>query len=170
MSSGGEIGEVAIAGPDPRILAVVNEATGPLRARDVGEVLDHELLRKNIEGTRAKLKRLAKPDILTEVDTGSFTLARPVPVDTERPDVVPEDGDDVVQRGIVLRIRLRAVELGRRERPPLLPVEVHVQTGVSAGGVSWPDIGRPLPGDAAITCRSTVNSASSTARSAAARR
>ncbi|MFE1407810.1 hypothetical protein ACFW5D_30130 [Streptomyces sp. NPDC058770] len=59
--------------PDyPRILTVFNEATGPLRARDVCEALDHELLPKNIEGTRAKLKRLVKLDILTEVDNGSF--------------------------------------------------------------------------------------------------
>ncbi|AZS75024.1 hypothetical protein DDE74_32550 [Streptomyces lydicus] len=60
--------------PDyPRILTVFNEATGPLRARDVCQALDHELLPKNIEGTRAKLKRLVKLDILTEVDVGSFT-------------------------------------------------------------------------------------------------
>ncbi|MFD3471249.1 hypothetical protein ACFWWM_33825, partial [Streptomyces sp. NPDC058682] len=60
--------------PDyPRILAVFNDAAGPLRARDVCEALDHELLPKNIEGTRAKLKRLVKLGILTEVDTGSFT-------------------------------------------------------------------------------------------------
>ena len=60
--------------PDyPRILAVFNEATGPLRARDICEALDHELLPKNIEGTRAKLKRLVKLDILTEADAGSFT-------------------------------------------------------------------------------------------------
>ncbi|WP_329460663.1 hypothetical protein [Streptomyces sp. NBC_01497] len=60
--------------PDhPRILGVFNEATGPLRARDVCEALDHELLAKNIEGTRAKPKRLVKLDILTEVDTGHFT-------------------------------------------------------------------------------------------------
>ncbi|WP_406109915.1 hypothetical protein [Kitasatospora purpeofusca] len=60
--------------PDyPRILAVFNEATAPLRAREVCEALDHELLPKNIEGTRAKLKRLVKLDILTEVDAGSFT-------------------------------------------------------------------------------------------------
>ncbi|MFG2873907.1 hypothetical protein ACGFYU_02660 [Streptomyces sp. NPDC048337] len=60
--------------PDyPRILAAFNEATSPLRARDVCEALDHELLPKNIEGTRAKLKRLVKLDILAEVDTGSFT-------------------------------------------------------------------------------------------------
>ncbi|MFE9399353.1 hypothetical protein [Streptomyces flavidovirens] len=42
--------------PDyPRILAVFNDTTGPLRARDVCEALDHELLAKNVEGTRAKL-------------------------------------------------------------------------------------------------------------------
>ncbi len=60
--------------PDyPRILGVFNDVTGPLRARDVCEALDHELLPKNIEGTRAKLKRLVKLSILTEVDVGSFT-------------------------------------------------------------------------------------------------
>ncbi|MFB6614667.1 hypothetical protein ACFCV9_10695 [Streptomyces sp. NPDC056367] len=60
--------------PDyPRILSVFNDATGPLRARDICEALDHELLPKNIEGTRAKLKRLVKRDILTEADVGSFT-------------------------------------------------------------------------------------------------
>ncbi|MFG2858420.1 hypothetical protein ACGFZ9_49130 [Streptomyces mirabilis] len=59
--------------PDyPHILAVFNEATGPLRARDVCEALDHELLPKNIENTRAKLKRLVKLNILTEDDAGSF--------------------------------------------------------------------------------------------------
>ncbi|WP_329201846.1 MULTISPECIES: hypothetical protein [unclassified Streptomyces] len=60
--------------PDyPRILAVFNDATSPLRARDVCEALNHELLPKNIEGTRAKLKRLVKLGILTEADTGTFT-------------------------------------------------------------------------------------------------
>ncbi|MFI6585941.1 hypothetical protein [Embleya sp. NPDC050493] len=60
--------------PDyPRILNVCNDADGPLRARDVCEALDHQPLPKNIEGTRAKLKRLVKLDLLTEVDTGSFT-------------------------------------------------------------------------------------------------
>ncbi|MFJ8970021.1 hypothetical protein [Streptomyces anulatus] len=60
--------------PDyPRILAVFNDTTGPLRAKDVCESLDHELLPKNIEGTRAKLKRLVKLGVLTEADTGIFT-------------------------------------------------------------------------------------------------
>ncbi|MFF8918852.1 hypothetical protein ACF08M_37495 [Streptomyces sp. NPDC015032] len=50
-----------------------NEATGPLRARDVCQALGHDLLPKNIEGTRAKLKRLVKLGILTEADSGHFT-------------------------------------------------------------------------------------------------
>ncbi|MGW4518811.1 hypothetical protein ACWEO4_44605 [Streptomyces sp. NPDC004393] len=59
--------------PDhPRILAAFNESPSPLRAKDVCQVLAHELLPKNIEGTRAKLKRLVKLGILTEADTGDF--------------------------------------------------------------------------------------------------
>lgn len=63
------------AGPQPVVCwgVGVKEATGPLRARDVCEALDHDLLPKNIEGTRAKLKRLVNLDVLTEIDTGSFT-------------------------------------------------------------------------------------------------
>ncbi|MGA5069092.1 hypothetical protein ACPB9E_35890 [Streptomyces exfoliatus] len=61
--------------PDyPRILAVFNDTTGPLRARDLCEALDHELLPKNIEGTRAKLKRLVKLDILIECDACQRSL------------------------------------------------------------------------------------------------
>ncbi|GGJ63292.1 hypothetical protein [Streptomyces brasiliensis] len=60
--------------PDyPRILAAFNHATGPLRARDVCQALGHELLPKNVEGTRAKLKRLVKLGILVEANTGNFT-------------------------------------------------------------------------------------------------
>ncbi|MFI6063525.1 hypothetical protein [Streptomyces sp. NPDC051286] len=63
--------------PDyPRILAVFNEATRPLWAREVCEALGHEQLPKNIEGTRAKLKRLVKLDVLTEADAGNFTRKR----------------------------------------------------------------------------------------------
>lgn len=59
--------------PDyPRILAAFNHATGPLRPKDVCETLGHEPLPKNVEGTRAKLKRLVKLRILTEADTGNF--------------------------------------------------------------------------------------------------
>uniref|UniRef100_A0AAU2VK28 Uncharacterized protein n=1 Tax=Streptomyces sp. NBC_00008 TaxID=2903610 RepID=A0AAU2VK28_9ACTN len=73
--------------PDyPRILAVFNEAASPLRARDVCEALDHGLLPKNIEGTRAKLKRPVKLDVLTEVDVGSFTRKQQ---STERRDQQP---------------------------------------------------------------------------------
>jgi hypothetical protein len=60
--------------PDyPRILDAFNQTTEPLRAKDVCEALGHELLPKNVEGTRAKLKRLVKLGILTEADTGNFT-------------------------------------------------------------------------------------------------
>ncbi|MFF9690500.1 hypothetical protein [Streptomyces sp. NPDC014623] len=60
--------------PDyPRILSVFNDASRPLRAREVCVALGHEQLPKNIEGTRAKLKRLVKLNILTEADAGSFT-------------------------------------------------------------------------------------------------
>ncbi|MFC9706029.1 hypothetical protein ACFTWD_35650 [Streptomyces sp. NPDC056943] len=60
--------------PDyPRTLAVFNEATGPLQAKDVCQALGRELLPKNIEGTRVKLKRLVRLDILAEADTGNFT-------------------------------------------------------------------------------------------------
>lgn len=61
--------------PDyPRILTVLNRATGPLRARDVCQALGHELLPKNIEGTRAKLKRLVKLGLLAEAESGNFTM------------------------------------------------------------------------------------------------
>ncbi|AJC60696.1 hypothetical protein [Streptomyces sp. 769] len=60
--------------PDyPHILAAFNESTAPLRAKDACQALGHELPPKNVEGTRAKLKRLVKLGILTEADTGCFT-------------------------------------------------------------------------------------------------
>ncbi|QXE38077.1 hypothetical protein KQY30_31450 [Streptomyces sp. GMY02] len=59
--------------PDyPRILAVFNETTGSLRATDICRALGHEVVPKNIEGTRAKLKRPVRLGILTEADTGCF--------------------------------------------------------------------------------------------------
>jgi hypothetical protein len=59
--------------PDyPRILALFNETTRALRAKDVCDALDHEPLPKNVEGTRAKLKRLVKLGLLIEADTGIF--------------------------------------------------------------------------------------------------
>ncbi|UXX97390.1 hypothetical protein N7U49_47130 [Streptomyces sp. AD2-2] len=64
--------------PDyPRILAVFNHASGPLRVKYVCEALGHDLLPKNVEGTRAKLKRLVKLGILAptsaETDINSRT-------------------------------------------------------------------------------------------------
>jgi hypothetical protein len=59
--------------PDyPRILDAFNQTTGPLRAKDVCEALGRELLPKNVEGTRAKLKLLVRLGLLTEADTGNF--------------------------------------------------------------------------------------------------
>ncbi|MFI9047461.1 hypothetical protein [Streptomyces sp. NPDC053427] len=55
-----------------RILAVFNEETGTLRAKDVAQALGHELLPRNVKGIRAKLKHLVKIGVLTEADTGSF--------------------------------------------------------------------------------------------------
>ncbi|WP_331737104.1 hypothetical protein OG520_44065 (plasmid) [Streptomyces sp. NBC_00984] len=60
--------------PDyPRILTVFNDTTGPLRARDICQALDFELLPKHIERTRAKMKRLVTLGILTEVEPGTFS-------------------------------------------------------------------------------------------------
>ncbi|MFD3782318.1 hypothetical protein [Streptomyces sp. NPDC058612] len=60
--------------PDyPRILAIFNDTTGPLRARDICQVLDFELLPKHIERTRAKMKRLVTLGILTEAEPGTFS-------------------------------------------------------------------------------------------------
>ncbi|MDG9711351.1 hypothetical protein [Streptomyces sp. DH10] len=92
--------------PDyPRIVAVFNEVTGPLRARDVFEALDHELLPKNIEGTRAKLKRLLKLGILTEVDVSSLTRKQQPP-EAPRPAALPNPRPEA---DISSRIPLRGI-------------------------------------------------------------
>ncbi|MFD4413540.1 hypothetical protein ACFVXW_22450 [Streptomyces sp. NPDC058251] len=60
--------------PDyPRILAVFNDTTGPLRARDICQALDFELLPKHVERTRARMKRLVTIGILTEAEPGTFS-------------------------------------------------------------------------------------------------
>ncbi|MFE9826501.1 hypothetical protein ACFYSH_30960 [Streptomyces sp. NPDC005791] len=60
--------------PDyPRIVAAFNDATGPLRARDICQTLDFGLLPKHIERTRAKMKRLVTLGILTETEPGTFS-------------------------------------------------------------------------------------------------
>ena len=65
--------------PDyPRILAVFDETAGPLRAKGVCRALGRELLPKDIEGTRVKLKRLVRLGIIAEAYTGNFTK-RPRP-------------------------------------------------------------------------------------------
>ncbi|MGW4103088.1 hypothetical protein [Streptomyces sp. NPDC004976] len=60
--------------PDyPRILAVFNDAAGPLRARDICEALDFELLPKHVERTCAKMKRLVTLGVLAEAEPGTFS-------------------------------------------------------------------------------------------------
>ncbi|MGW1540755.1 hypothetical protein ACWCPM_11015 [Streptomyces sp. NPDC002309] len=60
--------------PDyPRILAVFNDTTGPLRARDICQALDFELLPKHVERTRARMKRLVTIGILTEAEPDTFS-------------------------------------------------------------------------------------------------
>ncbi|WP_406470191.1 hypothetical protein [Streptomyces sp. NBC_01615] len=60
--------------PDyPRILAVFIDTTGPLKARDICQALDFELLPKHVERTRAKMKRLVTLGILTETEPGTFS-------------------------------------------------------------------------------------------------
>ncbi|WP_316770387.1 hypothetical protein [Streptomyces sasae] len=60
--------------PDyPRILAVFNATTGPLRARDICQALDFELLPKYVERTRTKMKRLVTIGILIEAEPGTFS-------------------------------------------------------------------------------------------------
>jgi hypothetical protein len=48
-----------------------------MRARDLCLALDLPLLRKNVENTRAKLKRLVSLGILTETEPGLFAQPRP---------------------------------------------------------------------------------------------
>ncbi|MFC9428432.1 hypothetical protein [Streptomyces sp. NPDC056987] len=60
--------------PDyPRILAVFNDTSGPLRARDICQALDFELLLKHVERTRNKMKRLVTLGILSEAEPGTFS-------------------------------------------------------------------------------------------------
>jgi hypothetical protein len=60
--------------PDyPRILAVFNDTTGPLQARDICQAPNFELLPKHVERTRAKMKRLVTIGILTEAEPNTFS-------------------------------------------------------------------------------------------------
>lgn len=62
--------------PVPKRPAFEDAAAG-LRAKDLCESLDAGLEPKQIEGMRAKLKRLVSRGILTEPEPGLFTLPRP---------------------------------------------------------------------------------------------
>lgn len=57
-----------------QILTVLGTSTTGMRAKDICLALDIEPLHKNVEGTRAKLKRLVNRKILTESEDGIFIL------------------------------------------------------------------------------------------------
>ncbi|MFC5821017.1 hypothetical protein [Nonomuraea harbinensis] len=60
-----------------QVLTLVTSAGQPTRARDLCLALDLPLERKNIEDTRAKLKRLVNLGILMETEPGLFAQPRP---------------------------------------------------------------------------------------------
>lgn len=57
-----------------QILTVLGTATAGMRAKDICLALDIEPLHKNVEGIRAKLKRLVNRKLVTESETGIFAL------------------------------------------------------------------------------------------------
>jgi hypothetical protein len=57
-----------------QILTVLGASATGMRAKDVCLALDIEPLHKNVEGTRAKLKRLVSRKLVVESETGIFTL------------------------------------------------------------------------------------------------
>lgn len=60
-----------------QILAALEHAGDGLRAKELCQTLDTGLEPKQVEGMRAKLKRLVGRGILTEPEPGLFTLPRP---------------------------------------------------------------------------------------------
>lgn len=60
-----------------QIMAVFAEASTPLRARNVCEVMDLDLMPNNINNVRIKLKHLTGRGILAETEPGLFTRPRP---------------------------------------------------------------------------------------------
>ncbi|MFL6000011.1 MAG: hypothetical protein ACJ736_37975 [Streptomyces sp.] len=60
-----------------QIMAVFAEADAPLRARNVCEAMDLDLVPNNINNVRIKLKRLTGRKILDETEQGLFTRPRP---------------------------------------------------------------------------------------------
>lgn len=57
-----------------QILTVLRTTNGGMRPKDICLALGIEPLPKHVEGTRAKLKRMASRQILTEDKPGIFTL------------------------------------------------------------------------------------------------
>jgi hypothetical protein len=70
-----------------QILAVFAATSNPLRAKDICVALGTGTAAKNTESLRAKLKRLVARGVLTEPDSGLFTLAQPA---INSPDPTPE--------------------------------------------------------------------------------
>ncbi|MEV1245465.1 hypothetical protein [Nonomuraea sp. NPDC049750] len=60
-----------------QILTLMIGTGQPTRARDLCLALDLPLERKNIENTRAKLKRLVSLGVLVEIEPGLFAQPRP---------------------------------------------------------------------------------------------
>jgi cell division septum initiation protein DivIVA len=60
-----------------QILAAFAEMRQPMRARDLCQALDLDIIPKNIEGTRHELKRLVERAILAEPEPGLFSRPRP---------------------------------------------------------------------------------------------
>ncbi|MCX4580705.1 hypothetical protein OHB41_47840 [Streptomyces sp. NBC_01571] len=60
-----------------QIMGVFAEADAPLRARNVCEAMDLDLVPNNINNVRIKLKRLTGRGILDETEPGLFARPRP---------------------------------------------------------------------------------------------
>lgn len=61
--------------PYQQILEVLATAPTGIRAKDICLALGVDPLPKNVEGTRARLKRMVTRQVLTEDEPGVFTLA-----------------------------------------------------------------------------------------------
>lgn len=59
-----------------QILSALGASTTGMRAKDICLALDIGPLHKNVEDTRAKIKRLVNRKLVTESETGVFTLAQ----------------------------------------------------------------------------------------------
>lgn len=67
----------------PEILALFEQHTDGLRAKDVCHTLGLGIEPRHTEGVRAKLKRLVNRGILTDPEPGLFTLTPPTPATPE---------------------------------------------------------------------------------------